>query len=643
MGELITTGLSQAFWRIPEDNCKLVPARIPELELRYPSDEHTKEVCWFDHLLEGGILIPSAEGPALVVLLEGAPGTGKTILATELCYRLAVRHSYRSLYLTSEAPAAWLIENCRSLGWDQEGKIFRELQTGDDVRAGVAVFRLSDPQRPDDVLTRLRTNATPSPSHDELEGFLKAIGLKSSRKGDPAPEAPPSEPPVHDDARLLDVLVIDNLNTPSKLDYDKVSRLLVRLGTSVTKILVIVLDTIPDGPSPFWDFVADMLVRLETRYDSKTYYLLRTIQIVKARYQQHVWGVHQLKLYEPPKRETGTTETLMRMHPHREEGGVFIFPSIHYFLSKYKRRSPGPVLRYVESAIPDLNDFLPKGYPVGRCTALIGGRGSYKSHLGYLEILWRILSRDSKGTKHKALIVSLRDDEGMARSTIEDVLTAEKRLKPHGVRNCADLEQVGLLEILYYAPGSITPEEFFHRLLVSVHRLKDDGSQVSLLFNSVDQIGSNFPLCANEPLFVPGIIHMLSAEEVTSLFVAAAAPGQPQGLYGLESTAELMLTLERNRFERAAYLASVRESGKYSVPKTVRLDDPHWAVTVTVVRFPSGRPVGNRGFLELVSESDARLKAIFKDPGLHFVPSAPDPVGEIATPPTKRRSRKIKR
>ena len=44
-------------------------------------------------------------------------------------------------------------------------------------------------------------------------------------------------------------------------------------------------------------------------------------------------------------------------------------------------------------------------------------------------------------------------------------------------------------------PGYITPEEFFHRLMLSA-AAKGDNAHVTLLFNSLDQLSSRFPLCA---------------------------------------------------------------------------------------------------------------------------------------------------
>ncbi len=319
----------------------------------------------------------------------------------------------------------------------------------------------------------------------------------------------------------------------------------------------------------------------------------------------------------------------MRSHPYRLEGGIFIFPSIHYFLSAYKRH-PISDDRRVASAIRGLNRLLggkkDGGYPEGRCTAFIGSRGGHKSHLGYVEILSQILESKKRGSQRRAgLVVSLRDDEGLTRSTMEGIL---KHQFPRKHVSLDSLIQDGRLEIMYYPPGYITPEEFFHRLLLSIQRLKHDGSAVSLLFNSLDQLAARFPLCARERIFIPGIVHMLTAEQVTSFFVAARDSPQPDGsvqagYYGLESMAELILEFESFPIAWGEYCTRLASEGKFKEPALGLQAESYpgrTLVGLTVVRFAGGRAAGAKGALDLVESVHDPAHDIFGRLGLHYCP-----------------------
>src|SRR5205085_8170127 len=118
---------------------------------------------------------------------------------------------------------------------------------------------------------------------------------------------------------------------------------------------------------------------------------------------------HQLKIYEPNKAVGPPTNEeeisgRVRAHPYREEGGLFIFPSIHVVLSKYKNKGPTTKAAPVPSPIASLNDLLKGGFPRGRCVGLIGDRGAHKSHLGYLQVLSGVMNRASRH-REKALVI----------------------------------------------------------------------------------------------------------------------------------------------------------------------------------------------------------------------------------------------
>jgi KaiC/GvpD/RAD55 family RecA-like ATPase len=625
----LQTRISEVFWCDPTGGYSYKEAR-----LRIARDNGKEHVSWLDELLLGGIVVPASEKcQALSIVITGPPGSGKSTLALEMAYRWAKNEKLTTAYVLAEAFAPWVLENVKSYGWKGGESIFRVASEAQGTirRTGEGGVILTDLKSLSGVFNQ-----------NLRESILGLFG----------------EPPlgVHQskalDRNLMpEVVVIDSLNTLDRLQRKEIYSRLGRLVSSGIELLVLVGDSPAQEQSTEpWDFVSDMILRLD-RSDSGGY-LVRTIEIVKARYQSHVWGKHQLKLYEKPtspnKNDPDANQDArlkLRNHPYVSQGGVFIFPSIHYVLSQYKGMSPSgdSAKGYLWCPLEPLTKLLDRGFPKGHCTGLIGDRGAHKSHLSYLQILSGLLAepkpraRVSKGDestlheKHKALIVSLRDDEGTTRRTLGQIVEQHWRL-PDGEKVIEALEEAGDLEITYYPPGFITPEEFFHRLLLCINRLKSGhaNSHLSVLFNSLDQLSSRFPLCAQHRIFIPGIIQMLTAENVTSFFVAAKDDESGEDYYGLLSMAELILSFERRSLPKSKYTGYLRSL----LPKTIsaskkaalsawheRLDDEMGAVELKVVRFAGGEPAGAHGVLELFKDG-SKISAVFGRKGLVFIPSS---------------------
>ncbi len=637
------SGISQTHWcTIDSGIACFHPASIAFGPL---PDEKKESISWFDKLFEGGLELPEThdDNPQpLTMLVTGPPGTGKTTLTAELCYRLARNEQENqknlfSLYISTDSTTKQFIENTKDLGWKDADIYFEPFRRSKarrkdkDTHSLVLVWG-KDEFQPDKqkwaTISELVTT-----SIDALQKWVTRIKPEKlvSRLGELLIQAP-----LRNGVQIVapDILVVDNLNIVDPKKQGEHFQEFLK-ACKARKLVIFILDSgAQNQEHKFWEYFCDIVVRLDSTYVQD--YYVRTIEVVKARYQAHLWGKHQLKIYgnpkylSEPKSANPNNEKVQefniakrRAHPYQETGGIFIYPSIHSYLSTYKRLNSSNPLEPASTYPDKLNQILTipvkgkimGGIPKGRCTAFIGPRGGHKSHLGYLHMLHRLLSSNEEG----GLIVSLREDEGVTKATLERIMRQEFNIS--GQINQFEIDN--RLEVLYYAPGYITPEEFFHRMFISIHRLKMRNQSLTVLFNSLDQLSARFPLCAKQEIFIPGIIQALSAEDITSVCIAVNEPGQPGEQYGLLPMADLILSFSRRRFKLQDYLSHLKASWEIEPQKEIELgagtDVHHESIVLEVVRLAGGKRGGARGMLELVNQDDLKDSYYFKS-GLHFTP-----------------------
>ena len=618
------TGISTVYWAEYQKDKQY---KIREAELCLGAENSRHPVSWLDELFRGEIKV-SNNNP-ITLLIKGPPGSGKTTFALELCYRLA-KNATASTYVSLESESSQIIENATDFGWQED--VMKQIQTNaKDKEAFLNVcgseHAESQNQSTDNMISAgadIATNMlmTAASTGDfitittvSILTLIKDLSkLPFSKLKFKNPFSRNTNTPKLPNSQIL---VIDSLNIFPLNEREEAFRKILEIARKSPekqkiKLILFILDAKSNIDSnPFWEYVCDTVIELN-HYENNNYFL-RTIEIVKSRFQQQVLGKHQFKIYSKPNdnktnvNDIGDIDTLSRMHPVRKEGGIFIFPSIHFYLSKYGKFTQSGELDYDATFPNTFSDFLaiqPKtkegGFPAGRCTALIGCRGGHKSHLAYLHILARLTGKYQGGKpadaeNNVALIISLRDDEKMITATLNGILDNEFPKKGWNVENFV---ANGRLEILYYPPGYISPEEFIHRIFVSIHKLKIKKKKVTVIFNSIDQIGARFPLCAKLDIFIPSIIQILIGESITSIFIAVDEKDQPVEQYGLLPMADLILSFHQYQMTLKQY-NDILNIGKSKRNLEKEEGQKREEIILTVERFAGGKKGGAKGLLEL--------------------------------------------
>ena len=334
------TNISQAYWcEISRNGCRYEPA---EIKLGNQTQNH---VSWFDQLFCDGIHLPKQDGNPITILLTGPPGSGKTTLAFELCYRLAIEHLYSSFYFSTDSETHRLIENAKDFGYVDSNKVAGFSENPDEFKPVIiwGKEKIEEWKDLDEMLTlALKSITRLLDKIPHAEGLIKEEDVKK--------RLPLWWLHAKKDARELrpKVLVVDNLNIVDPKEQGKFFEKFFALSPAA-RLVVFVLDSAPQGESHRpWEYACDNVIRLDSV--SLENYFMRTIEVVKTRYQDHVLGKHQLKIYARPNEsdiangqwvlDAQKISKMRRGHPYRPSGGIFIYPSIHYQLSRYKRSDP---------------------------------------------------------------------------------------------------------------------------------------------------------------------------------------------------------------------------------------------------------------------------------------------------------------
>ena len=583
-----------------------------------PLVKRGEHVCWFDSLLNGGVIIPPElqeyQRRPLIWLVSGPPGTGKTTFVLEMCARLSktlqpdTGEPITSVYYSCESPVEAIQENIQSFRWPYEP----------DTLAFVGEDKLGNITTPADFFSLLPKRMTYP--HEPLKpqivviDSLNVLGSQVrwdnnvSRSGLKGSEAQRS---AHD------VDVDENLGGGKWTGID-ILRGIERTFTGKCWIVILIQNWEHDQDhDPSVAFLADIETRLMVRL--RRNYLLNYIRIVKMRFQDHARGEHLLKIYPAPS----TTRPLEgipasgRIGLERAEGGVLIMPSIHRHLSalggihSVLEAAPNAPERpaSIEVPIEGFSQIVPlgktaegksiSGFPKYCCTAIVGSRGSMKSHVAYATLINHL----EKSAVACGVMLSLRDDVVAAVNTLEQIC-AQHAISPSRIQ---DWISESRLDIAYFAPGYLPPEEFMHRAVVAIegmaHRHQKpecsggvndaDGRHILCVLNGIDHLAARHPLCSEEQMFVPAIISYMTKALVTSLVIAADDDKTALDESGLLPMAELLIRFETIRNQ---------DRGGGPLPRPI--------TRVFSQRVPAGAPSGGTGYLFRDSSSGAAKFAL---------------------------------
>ncbi len=282
-----------------------------------------------DRIFGGGLIKGSC------LLVEGAPGCGKTTLGLQFAYSGAALYNEPSLLITFEQLPDQIYRDALSLGWD-----LREAEKSGKLR----VMCMS-----------------PEAFQEELanpEGLFKfqadEMGLKRI---------------VIDSATHFQQITADPIEL-RHIIYG-VRNELARLG--LTAVLTKEIENRSGDHIPFEEYVVDAVIRLSYERSDSAGARARFLEVLKSRGQAHIPGQHSFII---------------------QKGGLTVFPRL---LTRDRRiETSYGIESRLSTGVEGLDEMLDGGIPPGYAVLVAGSTGTGKTTLG-LQFLCEGAAKGEKG------------------------------------------------------------------------------------------------------------------------------------------------------------------------------------------------------------------------------------------------------
>lgn len=395
------------------------------------------------------------------ILIEGAPGSGKTTLSMQILYNNYKSHK-NVAFLTFEEDKTQLIDDFKDFGWKVEDIVI--------------------------PLSSLKKNSNSKAT--ETEDVVKALTFQIDQK---APE----------------IIVIDSVSRFRELAEDEgVCRRILRDFLSILRIRGITILCLGEESEEgeklykFEEYLADGIIKL-TYKEGK-----RFLEIIKLRGQYYSERKHPFQIY--------SADGIKRAREEHDidwlKIGINLFPNLetYSFNQKEKRTSP----TYLSTGIDHLDELLPRldkakgegGFLKGSTILVVGSPGTGKTLLGLYFCRGRIKDLDNK---NKCLWISFEGTREQIRKSVDGFVP----------------EKVRLLEIInndrfifhYFPLARINHDELVFAILNKIE--KSDNNLDRLVIDCISDLESTFPNRLEFKNFVLSLIRLLSEKKVTSMFL----------------------------------------------------------------------------------------------------------------------------